>query len=315
VVGQYLARRLVLMVVTLLGVTFLVFLILRLIPGGVETAILGEQATPEQFEALRKSLGLDKPIMQQYVSWLSEIVRGDLGESVVSKRPIGADIRARMPVTFQLGLMAMGFSILIAVPVGILAAVRQDTLGDYAARSFAIALLSIPGFWLGTLVITFGARLFGYAPPLTYVKLFANPAQNMQIMVPPAIILGAALSGTVMRLTRAQMLEVLRQDYIRTAWSKGLREGTVVWRHALRNAAIPVVTLIGLQVPVLFGGTVVLEQIFSIPGTGRYLITAVNGRDFPVIQAVVLLIATVVVVSNLVVDVAYSVLDPRVKYG
>lgn len=313
--GQYLARRLVLMVVTLLGVTFLVFLILRLIPGGVETAILGEQATPEQFEALRKSLGLDKPIMQQYVTWLGEIVRGDLGESVVSKRPIGADIRARMPVTFELGLMAMGFSILIAVPVGILAAVRQDTLGDYAARSFAIALLSIPGFWLGTLVITFGARLFGYAPPLTYVKLFTNPAQNMQIMVPPAIILGAALSGTVMRLTRAQMLEVLRQDYIRTAWSKGLREGTVVWRHALRNAAIPVVTLIGLQVPVLFGGTVVLEQIFSIPGTGRYLITAVNGRDFPVIQAVVLLIATVVVASNLIVDIAYSVLDPRVKYG
>jgi peptide/nickel transport system permease protein len=313
--GQYLVRRLMLMVVTLLGVTFLVFLILRLIPGGVETAILGEQATPEQFELLRKSLGLDKPIPQQYVTWLSDLARGDLGESVVTKRPIGADIRARMPVTFELGLLAMGFSILIAVPVGILAAVRQDTPGDYAARSFAIALLSIPGFWLGTLVITFGARLFGYAPPLTYVKFTTNPAQNMQIMLPPAIILGAALSGTVMRLTRAQMLEVLRQDYIRTAWSKGLREGTVVWRHALRNAAIPVVTLIGLQVPVLFGGTVVLEQIFSIPGTGRYLITAVNGRDFPVIQAVVLLIATVVVISNLVVDVAYSLLDPRVKYG
>jgi peptide/nickel transport system permease protein len=176
-------------------------------------------------------------------------------------------------------------------------------------------VLSIPGFWLGTLVITFGARLFGYAPPLTYVRLTENPLQNVQIMLPPALILGAALSGTIMRLTRAQMLEVLRQDYIRTAWSKGLPQRLVVMRHAMRNAAIPVVTLIGLQVPFLFGGTVVLEQIFSVPGTGRYLISAVNTRDFPVIQAVVLMVASVVVLSNLAVDVLYSVLDPRIRYG
>ncbi|MBI2761295.1 MAG: ABC transporter permease [Chloroflexi bacterium] len=313
--GTYLTQRLLLTLVTLLGGTFLVFTALRLIPGGVENAVLGDQASPEQFEAVRRELGLDKPIVVQYVSWLGDVVRFDLGDSVVSKRPIAPDIKARLPVTFELGLLAMFFSLLIAVPVGVLAAVRQDTVGDYAARSLAIALLSIPGFWLGTLVITFGARLFGYAPPLTYVRLLENPAQNIQIMFPPAIILGAGLSGTVLRLTRGQMLEVLRQDYIRTAWSKGLPERLVVSRHALRNAAIPVVTLIGLQVPILFSGTIVLELIFSIPGTGRYLITAVNARDFPVIQAVALLVGSVVVLSTLVVDLAYSFLDPRIRYG
>jgi peptide/nickel transport system permease protein len=313
--GTYLTQRLCLMLVTLLGVSFIVFVILRLIPGGVEGAILGDHASPEQAAAIRHQLGLDQPIPVQYVSWLGDVVRGDLGASILSKRPIGPDIKARLPVTFELGLLAMLFSLVIAVPVGILAAVRQDTFGDYAARSLAIALLSIPGFWLGTLVITFGARWFGYAPPLTYVRLTDNPAQNLQILLPPAIILGAALSGTVMRLTRAQMLEVLRQDYIRTAWSKGLPERMVVSRHALRNAAIPVVTLIGLQVPILFSGTIVLEQIFSVPGTGRYLISAVNTRDFPVIQAVALLIAAVVVLSNLIVDLTYSLLDPRIRYG
>jgi peptide/nickel transport system permease protein len=313
--GAYLTQRLCLMLITLLGVSFIVFAMLRLIPGGVESAILGDNATPEQSAAIRHQLGLDTPIPLQYVSWLGDVVRGDLGTSVLSKRAIGPDIKARLPVTIELGLLALLFSLLLALPVGILAAVRQDTIGDYAARSLAIALLSIPGFWLGTLVITFGARWFGYAPPLTYVRLTENPAQNLEILLPPAIILGAALSGTVMRLTRAQMLEVLRQDYIRTAWSKGLPERMVLSRHALRNAAIPVVTLIGLQVPILFSGTIVLEQIFSVPGTGRYLISAVNTRDFTVIQAVALLIAAVVVLSNLVVDLMYSVLDPRIRYG
>jgi peptide/nickel transport system permease protein len=303
------------MLLTLLGVSFIVFTMLRLIPGGVESAILGDNATPEQAAAIREQLGLTKPIPVQYVSWLGDVLRGDLGSSILSKRAIGPDMKARMPVTFELGLLALFFSLLIAVPVGILAAVRQDTFGDYAARSLAVALLSIPGFWLGTLVITFGARWWGYAPPLTYVRLTENPAQNLQILLPPAIILGAALSGTVMRLTRAQMLEVLRQDYIRTAWSKGLPERMVLSRHALRNAAIPVVTLVGLQVPILFSGTIVLEQIFSVPGTGRYLISAVNTRDFPVIQAVALLIGAVVVLSNLIVDLTYSLLDPRIRYG
>jgi peptide/nickel transport system permease protein len=313
--GTYLTQRLCLMLLTLLGITLLVFSILRVIPGGVENAILGDTATPDQFARVRHQLGLDRPLLVQYASWAGGVLHGDLGTSVVSKRRIRDDIGSRLPVTLELGALAMAVALIIAVPVGILAATRQDTLRDYAARSLAIAVLSIPGFWLGTLVITFGARLFGYAPPLTYIRLWDNPLQNLQIILPPAIILGAGLSGTIMRLTRAQMLEVLRQDYVRTAWSKGLPERSVVGRHALRNASIPVVTLIGLQVPFLFGGTVVLEQIFSLPGTGRYLITAVTARDFTVIQAVVLLIAAVVALSNLIVDGIYSVLDPRIRYG
>jgi len=313
--GQYLLRRLLLMAITLVGVTFLVFSILRMVPGGVENAILGEQATPEQFKVLRHQLGLDDPIPVQYVKWLKGVSHGDLGQSLVTHRIISNDIRDRLPVTLQLGLMALVVSIVIAIPVGLIAAIRQDTLGDYTARSFAIAALSIPGFWIGTLVITFGARLFGYAPPLTYVAPWVAPFANLQIMIPPALILGAEQSGSVMRLTRTQMLDVLRQDYIRTAWAKGLRERTLVWRHALKNAAIPVLTLIGIRVPVLFGGTVILEQIFGVPGVGRFLITAVNQRDFPAIQAVVLMIAIVVILSNLFVDLTYSVLDPRVKFS
>ncbi len=313
--GQYLVRRLVLLVITLVGVTFLIFAILRLVPGGVENAILGDQASPADFANLRHTLGLDKPIPVQYATWLSHLLHGDLGSSLVSHRVIGSDIRARLPVTLELAGMALVISILIAVPVGLLAAIRQDTIIDYGMRSLAIAVLSFPDFWVATLVITFGARFFGYAPPLTYIAPWENPVKNLQIMVPPAIILGALLSGTVMRLTRTQMLDVLRQDYIRTAWAKGLRERTLVWRHALRNAAIPIVTIFGIQIPFLFGGSVILEQIFSVPGIGRYLITAVNSRDFPVIQAVALMIATAVIVANLVVDLAYAVLDPRIRLG
>lgn len=311
----YILRRIMLMIITLVGVTFLVFAILRVVPGGVENAILGEQATPEQFVQLRHSLGLDRPIPIQYLSWLKGVVHGDLGQSLVTHRVIATDVAARFPVTLELAVFAMIVSTLIAVPVGLFSAIRQDTMGDYAARSGAIAALSIPGFWIGTLVITFGARLFGYAPPLTYVSPIDSLAGNLQIMVPPALILGAAFSGTIMRLTRTQMLEVLRQDYIRTAWAKGLRERTLVWRHAMRNAAIPVITLFGIYIPLLFGGTVVLEQIFGVPGMGRFLITAVNERDFPAIQAVVLVIGTAVVVANLMVDMSYSILDPRVKYS
>src|ERR1700730_5640178 len=213
--GQYLLRRMLLMLMTLIGISFLVFAILRMIPGGVENAILGEQATPEQFVQLRHSLGLDQPIPVQYFQWLRGVSHGDMGQSLVTHRVIANDMRDRLPVTMQLGAMAMLVSILIAVPIGLLAAMRQDTMGDYSARSLAIAFLSIPGFWIGTLVITFGARLFGYAPPLTYVSPWIAPFANAQIMVPPAIILGAQLSGQVMRLTRTQMLDVLRQDYIR----------------------------------------------------------------------------------------------------
>ena len=243
------------------------------------------------------------------------MARGDLGESFQNKRDVAADIRTRLPVTFQLGVMAMVVALLIALPVGVVSAIRQDSMVDYVSRSMAIALLSIPGFWVATVIIAYGGKLYNWAPPLTWQSFFDSPSENLKITLIPAVILGAALSGTVMRLTRAQMLEVMRQDYIRTAWSKGLRERTVITRHSIRNAFIPVVTLIGLQVPVLVGGSVILEQIFNVPGIGRFLLTAINQRDFPIIQGVNLVVATVIVVSNLLVDLSYSLLDPRVRYS
>jgi peptide/nickel transport system permease protein len=312
---RYIVRRLLLMLPTLLGVTILVAALVRLIPGGAEVLFCQEGCTDKQRQEIRKSLGLDAPFPVQYVRWLSGVVHGDFGQSYQTKRDVWTDIRTRLPVTFQLGAMAMLVGLLIALPVGVLSAIRQDSLVDYLSRSTAIALLSIPGFWIGTVIIAYGGNLFNWAPPLTWKGLFESPRENLGITLIPALILGAALSGTVMRLTRAQMLEVMRQDYIRTAWSKGLRERTVVLRHAIRNAFIPVVTLVGLQVPVLVGGSVILEQIFSVPGVGRYLLSAINSRDFPIIQGVVLVVATTIIVVNLIVDVSYSLLDPRVRYS
>jgi peptide/nickel transport system permease protein len=220
----------------------------------------------------------------------------------------------RFPVTAELGLLAMLFGLLVAIPIGVLSAVRQDTGVDYVARSSAIAMLAIPGFWLGTLVITLPSVWWGWTPPLRYTRLMDDPARNLSHVIIPAIILGLALSGAVMRLTRAQMLEVLRQDFVRTAAAKGLADWAVVFRHALKNAFIPVLTLLGLQVAVLVSGSVVLESIFVLPGLGRYLLEAVQYRDYPVIQALNLVFATTIVLANLVVDLLYGWLDPRVRY-
>jgi len=265
--------------------------------------------------AIEKSLGLDRPWPVQYVEWLGNALTGDLGEGFQNRRSVADDIRTRLPVTLQLGLMAMIVGLLISLPVGIISAIRQDTLIDYVARSSAVAWLSVPSFWIGTLIIAWGGKLWNWAPPLTYKSFLESPSENLKITVIPALLLGAALSGTVMRLSRAQMLEVMRQDYIRTAWSKGLKERTIISRHAVRNAFIPVITLIGLQVPILVGGSVIVEQIFSVPGIGRYLVTAINQRDYPIIQGVNLVVATVIVFTNLIVDVSYSMLDPRVRYS
>jgi peptide/nickel transport system permease protein len=219
-------------------------------------------------------------------------------------------------VTLELGVLAIFFSLIISIPIGVISAVRQDTAVDYAGRSFAIGLLAIPGFWLGTILITMAGRYFIWGvPPTQYVGITENPIGNLKLMAVPAFILGAGLSGGVMRFTRSSMLEVLRQDYIRTAWSKGLRERSIVIRHALRNALIPVITVIGLQLPILVGGSVIIEQVYSIPGMGRYYIQAVTQHDYPVIQAINILVAFVVVFTNLGVDVLYSVLDPRIRYA
>jgi len=311
---RYLARRILLVVPTLIGVTIVVFALVRLLPGDAVTMLLQEYAYAKDADEMRTKLGLDRPGPVQYFEWAGGVVRGDLGTSLRSKQPVADELVKRIPVTAELGLFALVVGLLIAIPVGVIAAVRQDRPIDYIARSTAIGLLAIPGFWLGTLVITLPSLWWQWTPPLRYTHLIDDPARNLGQMVIPALILGLGLSGGLMRLTRAQMLEVLRQDYVLTAAAKGLAEWATVTRHALKNAFIPVLTLLGLQVSILVSGTVVLESIFVLPGMGRYLLEAVQYRDYPVIQALNLLFATVIVLTNLVVDVCYAWLDPRVRY-
>jgi peptide/nickel transport system permease protein len=315
VVRQYLFRRFLLIVPTILGVTILVSLSIRLLPGDAVDA-LADQVGAGNEDEIRKELGLDKSWPEQYWNWLSDAVSGDLGTSFRSGgRTVTDELEVRLPVTIQLGIMALGIALVIALPIGIYSAIRQDRVGDYVARSFAISALAVPSFWLATLAVIYWERLplTGSSLPITYYDLWDDPWKNLNQMWVPATILGFAVAGSIMRLTRAQMLEVMRQDYVRTAWSKGLRERSIVMRHALKNALIPVVTLIGLQVPVLVGGSVVLEQIFVLPGLGQFFIVALVNRDYPVILGINLIIATIIVLTNLAVDIAYSMLDPRIR--
>src|SRR5439155_2784123 len=295
---RYILRRLLLMIPTLLGVTLLVFGMLRLLPGdAVSMMIQRYSGYASDLDSLREKLGLNRPFPEQYLSWLSNVLSGNLGESLRSHTPVAEDLAARIPVTVELGIIGFLISLLIAIPLGVYSAVRQDTVSDYIARSIAIAMLAIPGFWLGTLAITLPAIWWRWTPPLRYTQLTDDPAKNLLQMVLPAAILGIGLSGAIMRLTRAQMLEVLRHDYVRTARAKGLAERFVVVRHALKNAIIPVLTLLGLQVSVLISGTVVLESIFVLPGMGRYLLENVSNRDYPAVQGVILIFAIVLVAS------------------
>ncbi len=312
----YLLRRLALTIPSLVGVTLLVFTAIRLLPGDAVTMMLQDYGSyAKDATELRAKLGIDQPFHTQYVAWMSHLLRGDLGNSLRNNTPIVKELRTRLPVTFELGLLGLAISLLIAVPLGVYSAVRQDTMGDYVARSVATVMLAVPGFWLATLAITMPSLWFGWAPPLRYTQLLDNPGRNLNQMLLPAAILGIGLSGGIMRLTRAQMLEVLRQDHIRTARGKGLTEPPVLFRHALRNALIPIVTLVGLQITVLVSGTVVLESIFVIPGMGRYLLEAINYRDYPIVQAVVLIFAAMIILTNLFVDLLYAWLDPRIRYG
>lgn len=313
---RYILRRLLLTVPTLFGVTLLVFSMVRFLPGDVVTMMIQDYSGyATDLSELRGKLGLDQPIHLQYLTWIGGIVRGDLGVSLRDKTPIIQDLSQRMPVTLELGALGLLISLVIAIPLGVYSAVRQDTMSDYIARSTAIGMLAIPGFWLATLAITLPSIWWQWTPPLRYTQLIDDPGKNLSQMILPAIILGIGLSGTVMRLTRTQMLEVLRQDYVRTAWSKGLSERMVLFRHALKNAIIPVVTVLGLQITVLISGAVVLESIFVVPGMGRYLLDAISSRDYPQVQAVVLIFATLIIFSNLLVDLLYAWLDPRIRYS
>jgi peptide/nickel transport system permease protein len=311
----YLARRLLLVIPTLLGVSLVVFALVRLLPGDAVAMLQQDYAYGRDADELRARLGLDRPAHIQYFDWLGNVLQGNLGTSLHTNQPVTNEIFNRLPVTAELGAMAIVIGLLIAIPVGVISAVRQDTRTDYLARGTAIAMLAIPGFWLGTLVITMPSIWWQWTPPLRYTRLWDDPGKNLGQMILPAIILGIALSGTVMRLTRAQMLEVLRQDFVRTAAAKGLDELAVVVRHTLRNAFIPVLTLLGLEVAIVVGGAVVIENVFALPGMGRYLLEGIQYRDYPVIQAVNLIFATVVVLANLLVDLLYGWFDPRVRYS
>lgn len=315
---QYIIRRLLLTVPTLLGVTLVVFIIVRSVPGNVVDLIAGDYgaASPQLKAAIRKQYSLDGNVAGQYLSWLSHTVRLDLGRSIISNRTVGSELGNRLPVTFELSLLALVVSTAIGLGVGILSAIKQDTAADYLGRSIAVGLLAIPGFWAAILLITLAGRYFSWGvPPSRYVPFGSNPIGNLKLLFAPALILGVGLSGSLMRFTRSAMLETLRQDYIRTARAKGLRSRTVIRRHTLRNAIIPVVTVIGLQLPLLVGGTVIIESIYAIPGMGQYYITAVGSHDYPVIQGFNLIVAAVVVFANLAVDLSYSFIDPRIRYA
>ncbi len=316
--GTYILKRLLLVVPTLLGVAVIVFLIMRVIPGDVALMILGGddggQIDPQQVAALREQLGLDRPLIVQFGAWLWGILRLDFGNSLWTGQPIVHELAIRLPLSLQLALMATFVSVLIAIPLGTLAAVRQDSWVDYAVRVVSIGGLAIPSFWIGILCILFLVIYFGWGPPLEFTPPWVDPWVNLQMMVWPIVTVGYRYAAVTTRMTRSTVLEVLREDYIRTAWAKGLRERAVVVRHALKNSMLPVITLVGTEFAFLIGGLVVTETVFTLNGIGRFVVEAVAHRDYPVVQALVFLIAFSFVMVNLLVDLTYAWFDPRIRY-
>ena len=314
----YILKRLLLIVPTLLGAATLVFLIMRVIPGDVALLIFGgDQAghiDPKQLAAMRERLGLNDPLWMQFGQWLWGVVRFDFGTSLWTGRPVIEELLIRLPLTIQLAFLATVVSVIIAIPLGMLAAVRQDTWVDYAVRVVSIGGLAIPGFWVGILCILLLVIFFGWGPPLEYTPPWVDPWANFQMMVWPIVTVGYRQAAVTTRMTRSTLLEVLREDYIRTAWAKGLRERAVVIRHALKNSMLPVITLIGTELAFLIGGLVVTETVFTLNGVGRFMIDAVSHRDYPVVQALIFLIAFSFVVVNLLVDLTYAWFDPRIRY-
>ena len=314
----YLIRRTLLVIPTLFILSIIVFLLVRFIPGDVIDVMQQEMAFTSgeiDREGLERALGLDQPIHVQYGRWIGDIVfHGSLGQSLVGRFSVNEKIAGRLSVTIQLGVTALVIGLLIALPVGIYSAIRQDTVSDYLGRTVAIIGLATPNFWLALMVMLYPAIWWGWSPSMRLIPFAEDPLGNLEMFLIPSVILGTAMAAATMRLTRTMMLEVLRQDYIRTAWSKGLKEKAVVLRHAVKNAIIPVVTLVGLQLPILVGGSVIMENIFNLPGLGRLMLNALENRDYPVVSGINLLFGTIVVVGNLLIDLAYAFLDPRIRY-
>ena len=331
----YLIRRLILIIPTLWILTILVFLAVRFIPGDIIDAMMSMMQSSFYTadidrEALERMLGLDVPVHVQYGRWigvlptpewpitgeshLRGLLQGTFGGSLWGGWSIEERIIGRLPVTIELGVLSIVIGLVIALPVGIYSAIRQDTAGDYVGRTVAVIGLATPNFWLAVMVMLYPAIWWGWSPSVELIPFKEDPLGNLGMFLIPAVILGTAMAAATMRMTRTMMLEVLRQDYIRTAWSKGLRERVVVMRHAIKNALIPIVTLVGLQLPLLIGGSVILEQIFVLPGIGRMFVDALDGRDYPVVSAINLIFAAAILVINLMIDVICASLDPRVRY-
>ena len=318
----YVAKRTILFIPTLIMVTIVIFTLLRVVPGDPAVMLLaggeggGEENeyTQEQLTALRAKLGTDKPIVAQYGIWVWNMLQLDFGTSFFYETPVSEDLKQKFPVTLELGLLATVLAIIVAVPLGVISAIKQDSLADYATRIITIAGVAIPNFWLAILMIFFLVLIFGWMPPIVYVSLWEDPAANLKQLFFPALALGFSNMAFIARVTRSAMLEVFREDYIRTARSKGLREGVVVFRHALKNALLPVVTISGYEFGRLMAGTVIIEVIFMVPGMGRLLVTSIFHRDFPMIQAVIVLITVLVLVLNMALDLLYAWLNPRIRY-
>ena len=307
-----------LIIPTLLILSVIVFLLVRFIPGDVIDVMQQEMmftAGGIDREGLERALGLDLPMHVQYGRWIGDIVlHGNLGKSLLGRFSVREKIAGRLPVTIQLGATALVIGLLIALPVGIYSAIRQDTAADYLGRSVAVIGLATPNFWLAVMVMLYPAIWWRWSPPMRLIPFTDDPLGNLGMFLIPGVILGTAMAAATMRMTRTMMLEVLRQDYVRTAWSKGLKEKAVVLRHAVKNAIIPVVTLVGMQLPILVGGSVIMENIFALPGLGRLMLNALENRDYPVVSGINLLFGSAVVVGNLLIDLAYAFLDPRIRY-
>ena len=313
---KYVLRRLLLAVPVLLMSSLIVFGLMRVMPGDALIALMGESGNvgAKELAKLRHDLGLDRPYHEQYLAWLWQMVTFNPGHSIFTNEPIPVALKKAIPVTLELAALALVLGLVISIPIGVLSATRQDKPSDYVGRVVAVSGLSFPDFWLGTLVITFAAIWFHWIPPIGYTSLWEDPLRNLQQFLLPAAVLGFRLSAATMRMTRSTVLEVLREDYVRTAWAKGLAGRIVVYKHALKNALIPVVTIIGGQLGTLLAGTVVVETIFALPGMGRLTVEAILYRDYPIVQTNVMLVAGTLVTLNLVVDLTYAWLDPRIRY-
>lgn len=314
--AKYILKRVLLLIPTLLVVTVVTFALMRLMPGSAVELIQSKYTSmgfTVDLETIRAQLGMDKPAVQQYFIWLGDLLRGDMGDSLFQNQSVASLIAAKLPITLELAIMTLLFINLISLPLGVVTAARQDSIGDYVVRLISIVLMAVPVFWIGTLVLIYPAKWWGYAPTITYVSIWDSFVENMKMFLVPSLLGAITQCGMQLRMVRTSLLDVMRQDYVRTAWSKGLRESSILYGHAFRNSLIPVITLIGGSVGGLVGGSVILENMFNIPGIGACMVSALNTYDYPLVQGCVLVLAIIVMVVNLLVDIAYKWCDPRVR--